>query len=85
MSPFEFMQQLAALVPRPRLHLIRFHGVLAPNAGLRAAIVPGLAQHTSEPAGEHAQRARRRVWAGRACSSAFSTLMSNTARIVVVT
>ncbi|NDH53127.1 MAG: hypothetical protein EBY24_14290, partial [Betaproteobacteria bacterium] len=28
MSPLEFMQRLAALVPRPRLHLIRFHGVL---------------------------------------------------------
>ncbi len=41
MSPLEFMQRLAALVPRPRLHLIRFHGVLAPNAGLRAALVPG--------------------------------------------
>jgi hypothetical protein len=24
MSPLEFMQRLAALVPRPRLHLIRF-------------------------------------------------------------
>ena len=31
MSPLEFMQRLAALVPRPRLHLIRFHGVLAPR------------------------------------------------------
>ena len=37
MSPLEFMQRLAALVPRPRLHLIRFHGVLAPNAG--AAVI----------------------------------------------
>jgi len=27
MSPLEFMQRLAALVPRPGLHLIRFHGV----------------------------------------------------------
>jgi len=26
-------------VPRPRLHLIRFHGVLAPNAKLRSQIV----------------------------------------------
>src|ERR1043166_5366216 len=34
------MQRLAALVPRPRLHLIRFHGVLAPNAKLRAMVVP---------------------------------------------
>ncbi len=40
MEPLEFMQRLAALVPRPRLHLIRFHGVLAPNAKLRSAIVP---------------------------------------------
>ena len=30
----------APLVPRPRLHLIRFHGVLAPNAKLRAMVVP---------------------------------------------
>ena len=40
MSPLEFRQRLAALVPRPRLHLIRFHGVLAPNARLRALVVP---------------------------------------------
>ena len=31
MTPLEFMQRLAALVPRARLHLTRFHGVLAPN------------------------------------------------------
>ena len=35
MSPLELMQRLAALVPRPRLHLIHFHGVLAPHAKLR--------------------------------------------------
>ena len=40
MAPLEFMQRLAALVPRPRLHLIRLHGVLAPNAKLRALVVP---------------------------------------------
>ena len=32
MSPLEFMQRLAALVPRPRLHLIRLHGVQAKRA-----------------------------------------------------
>jgi|GEM_PF-5000522 len=31
---------LATLVTRPRLNLIRFHGVLAPNAKLRAKIIP---------------------------------------------
>src|SRR5262245_33702903 len=40
MEPLEFMERLAALVPRPRLHLIRFQGVLAPNAKLRSKIVP---------------------------------------------
>jgi len=53
MSPPEFMQRLAALVPRPRPHLIRFHGVLAPNAGLRAAIVSGPAPKVSVPADKH--------------------------------
>ncbi len=61
MSPPEFMQRLAALVPRPRLHLIRFHGGLAPNAGLRAAIVPGPAQNVSVPAHEHAHGASARL------------------------
>jgi hypothetical protein len=46
MEPLEFMERLAALVPRPRLHLIRFHGVLAPNAKLRSAIVPSPSQVT---------------------------------------
>ena len=61
MSPLEFMQRLAALVPQPRLHLIRFHGVLAPNAGLRAAIVPGPAENISVPADEHAHGAPARM------------------------
>ena len=40
MSELAFMQRLAARVPRPRLHLIRYHGVLAPNAQLRGRVVP---------------------------------------------
>ena len=40
MNSLEFMQRLAAPVPRPRLHLIRFHGVLSPNAKLQALVVP---------------------------------------------
>ena len=51
MSPLEFMQRLAALMPRPRLHLIRFHGVLAPNAKLRALVVPS-GQEQPAQAGE---------------------------------
>ena len=54
MSPLEFMQRLAALVPRPRLHLIRFHGVLAPHAKLRAAIVPPPSENASGQPADHA-------------------------------
>ena len=50
MSPLEFMQRPAALVPRPRLHLIRFHGVLAPNATLLAQVVPKEAEAPAQAA-----------------------------------
>lgn len=41
LSPQELIEKLAALVPPPRLNLIRYHGVLAPAAPDRAHIVPG--------------------------------------------
>ena len=64
MQPQAFMQRLAALVPRPRLHLIRFHGVLAPHAKLRAAVIPQSAQKDSAPAHAHAHgQAVRMSWA----------------------
>lgn len=34
------MARLAALVPPPRVHLTRYHGVFAPHAALRAAVTP---------------------------------------------
>ena len=58
MSPLEFMQRLAALVPRPRLHLIRFHGVLAPNAKLRALVVPQEVSQAPEAPTQAAQPAQ---------------------------
>ncbi len=64
MSPLEFMPRLAALVPRPRLHLIRFHGVLAPNATLRSEIVPGAPDNTNEHEAHHAHGSPARMsWA----------------------
>ena len=61
MSPLEFMQRLAALVPRPRLHLIRFHGVLAPNAKLRPLVVPQGPPAQAQAATEAAAAAEREV------------------------
>ena len=39
-DPVDFIAKLAALVPPPRAHLTRFHGVFAPNAALRAQLTP---------------------------------------------
>ena len=41
LSPLELIEKLAALVPPPRLNLVRYHGILALNAGFRRLVVPG--------------------------------------------
>ncbi len=40
LDPMEFIGRLAALVPRPRVNLTRFHGVFSPNSKLRKHVVP---------------------------------------------
>ena len=40
LSPLELLEKLAALVPLPRVHLVRYAGCLAPHSTLRAAIIP---------------------------------------------
>ena len=38
LTPLEFLDKLAVLIPPPRKHRHRYHGVLAPNAPLRQAV-----------------------------------------------
>jgi hypothetical protein len=40
LEPPDLMARLAALVPTPRMHLTRYHGVLAPHSQYRAAVRP---------------------------------------------
>jgi len=40
MSPLELLEKITAIIPRPRVHLTRFHGVLAPHYKYRELIVP---------------------------------------------
>ena len=40
LEPRDFIARLVPLVPPPRKHQLRYHGVLAPAAPLRAAVVP---------------------------------------------
>lgn len=39
-SPQEFIQRLASMVPPPRCHQVRYHGVLASASSLREFVVP---------------------------------------------
>jgi hypothetical protein len=40
LSPTELMEKLVALVPLPRVHLVRYHGTLAPNHRWRSELIP---------------------------------------------
>ena len=70
LSPQELIEKLAALVPPRRLNLVRYHGVLAPNAADRAQVVPGPKEEAPEAApcahteeSTPAQRRHRLAWA----------------------
>jgi len=39
-EPLDFIARRAALIPKPRVNLTRFHGVFAPNSKHRAEVTP---------------------------------------------
>jgi hypothetical protein len=49
-TPHELIERLIAIVPRPRAHLIRYSGVLAPAFAARSEIVPGASEESPGPA-----------------------------------
>jgi Putative transposase len=50
-TPTELIEKLVALVPPPRIHLIRYHGILAPHSSDRSRIIPRPAdEKEDEPA-----------------------------------
>jgi len=48
-EPEDFIARLAALVPKPRVHLTRYHGAFAPASPDRARIVPGTGAYSGRP------------------------------------
>jgi hypothetical protein len=40
LEPMDFIARLVALVPKPRVNLIRYQGVLGPNSSHRARVTP---------------------------------------------
>ena len=70
-EPLDFIARLAALVPKPRFHLTRFHGVFAPNSKHRAAVTgdgkekQAPSTETTEQASIGEERRGKMSWAMR--------------------
>jgi hypothetical protein len=68
-EPLDFIAKLAALVPKPRVNLTRFHGVFAPNSKYRVDVTPakrgkGSKPHESDDKSPQ-QRHKAMTWAQR--------------------
>ena len=63
LSPLEFLAATSRLIPPPRVHHHRYHGVLAPNAGPRAARACPLPAENATPFG--AQPSHRGTYRSR--------------------
>ena len=71
-EPLDFIAKLAALVPKPRVNLTRFHGVFAPNSKHRIQVTPAKrgkgkkTNATDEPSDQTAtERHAAMTWAQR--------------------
>ncbi len=89
LSPLELLEKLAALVPLPRVPLVRYGGCLAPHSHLRSAIIPtlrqqGMEEEQTETASPHWSWARllKRVFALEMATCPFC--QRGTLRIIAV-
>ncbi|MFT6956221.1 MAG: hypothetical protein ACJAYC_001225 [Halieaceae bacterium] len=69
-GPVDFIARLAALVPKPRVNLTRYHGVLAPNHRWRRLVTPakrgkGVKPIASKEVRSPAERHATMTWAQR--------------------
>ena len=68
-EPLDFIARLVALIPPPKAHQVRFHGVFAPHHRLRKSIVPRtaapipLAHNQDEVSGQSVAHRHRQSWA----------------------
>ena len=67
-EPLDFIARLAALIPKPRVNFIRYHGVFAPNSPLRAQVTParrGRRASGTDGSTTPAERRAAMTWAQR--------------------
>src|SRR5262249_36470225 len=53
LAPLELLEKLAALVPLPHVHLVRYGGCLAPHSHLRGSVIPTPRQQGLDGAEAH--------------------------------
>jgi hypothetical protein len=88
LSPLEFLEALSRLIPPPRVHRHRYHGVLAPNARLRARVValgrndPGTSEPEEAPPGFPDDGAALHAHEGPAASLTGVSARSRWARLL---
>ena len=56
LEPLDLMARPAALVPPPRKHLIRCHGVFTAHSQLRATVTPGHQSKDKKPQAQSADK-----------------------------
>ena len=87
LSPFDFLDPLADLVPPPRKHRHRYHGVFAPNHKLRSAVtalaIGNVGKRRDAATDGHAVggHAARGDAPGQGCDSCDKLPSHNTSRI----
>jgi hypothetical protein len=84
-QPLDFIARLAALVPKPRVNLTRFHGVFAPNSRDRARVTPakrgkGAKPKASEQGQEKTLAQRRAAMSLKRSGSNASSASTSTNR-----
>ncbi len=67
LEPLDFLAKLAALIPKPKVNLTRFHGVFAPNSRFRSEVTPARRSRGKRDTEEKtpAERRRSMSWSQR--------------------
>ena len=83
LQPTELLRRLATLVPPPRAHLVRYHGVFGPASRWRKQVIPLLSESsaTAQPCASAPRRAENIAPAGSDLSTAGRQRPADPSRI----
>ena len=84
-EPEDVIAILAALVPKPRAHLTRYHGVLAPASRIRAEVVPSGRGRRRSRQGMAKPEARERTDVERHRAMSWAQRLKRVFRIEITT